>query len=169
MQLLSFNHQGSIAMPSFGSSENDEQNISKSALPEVLESQSLITDWTKNKSEQQLEELIGNLLKYGVFIACSTVLIGGILYLLRYGMEPVDYHFFQGQPSVLKSPGLVVTGILSGSHSSIIIFGLLILIAIPIVRVVLSLLTFVRQRDLTYTIITLLALFGLVFSFYKAY
>ncbi|NEQ27070.1 MAG: DUF1634 domain-containing protein [Microcoleus sp. SIO2G3] len=113
--------------------------------------------------------MIGNLLRYGVLIACSTVLMGGILYLVRYGAEPADYHFFLGQPSVLNSPRLVVTGIFSGSHNSIIVFGLLLLIAIPVLRVALSLFTFVRQKDFTYTVMTLLAFLGLIYSFIGAY
>lgn len=121
-----------------------------------------------NHNEQQLENLISNLLKYGVIVACSTVLIGGILYLAQYGMEPVDYRFFEGQPSVLDAPNLMISGVLAGSHNSIIILGLLLLIAIPVIRVVLSLLTFVKQRDLTYMGVTFLALSGLIYSFVSA-
>ncbi|MCP6762106.1 MAG: DUF1634 domain-containing protein [Fischerella sp. CENA71] len=120
-------------------------------------------------NEQRFERLIGNLLKYGILIAYSTVLIGGILYLVCYGTEPANYQFFQGQPSVLDAPSLVIRGILSGSHNSIIIFGLLQLIAIPVIRVAVSVFTFVRHRDLTYTVMTLLALSGLIYSFVAAY
>lgn len=156
-------------MPGFDSGENDGQHISKSAFGEVSDFHSGSGDCAKTLGEKQLEQLIGNLLRYGVLIACSTVLVGGILYLVRYGIEPADYHFFLGQPSVLNSPRLVVTGILSGSHNSIIVFGLLLLIAIPVLRVALSLFTFVRQRDFTYTVMTLLALLGLIYSFIGAY
>lgn len=150
MHLFNFNHQGTLAIPSFDTGENEQQNIFKTG-------------------DRQLEKLISNLLRYGVLIAFSTVLVGGVLYLFRYGVEPVDYHFFQGQPSVFDSPKLVVRGILSGSHNSIIIFGFLLLIAIPVIRVALSLFTFVRQRDFTYTVMTMLALLGLIYSFIGAY
>lgn len=124
--------------------------------------------YSNHDDEQQLENLISNLLRYGVIVACSTVLIGGVIYLAQYGMEPVDYQFFEGQPSVLNAPNLMISGVLAGSHSSIIILGLLLLIAIPVIRVLLSLLTFVKQRDLTYMGMTFLALSGLIYSFVSA-
>jgi uncharacterized membrane protein len=97
------------------------------------------------------------------------VLVRGVLYLVRYGVEPANYQFFQGQPSVFDSPKLMIRGILSGSHNSIIVFGLLLLIAIPIIRVTLSVFTFVRQGDFIYTVMTLLGIFGLIYSFMGAY
>lgn len=169
MHLSDFNHQESLSIPGFDSEENDRQNISKSALTEVHSFQSSSHECTKNESDRQLERLIGNLLKYGMIIAYSTVLVGGILYLVQCGVEPAEYQFFQGQPSLFDSPQLLVRGILSGSHSSIIVFGLLLLIAIPVVRVVLSLFTFIKQGDFTYTIVTLLSLCGLIYSFIGAY
>ncbi len=152
MHLSNFDH--------FGSGENGEPNISKSICE---------NDCTKTYSEQKFELLISNLLKYGIVSSCSTVLIGGILYLVRYGAEPANYQFFQGQPSVLGAPSLVIRGILSGSHNSIIIFGLLQLIAVPVIRVAVSVFAFLWQRDFTYTVMTLLALSGLVYSFVAAY
>lgn len=152
MHLSNFHH--------FSHSDHSELNSTQSICE---------NDYTKTSSEQQFELLIANLLKYGVLVSCTTVLIGGILYLVCYGAEPANYQFFQGQPSVLNAPHLVLTGILSGSHNSIIIFGLLQLIAIPVIRVALSVFTFVWRRDFTYTVMTLLALFGLAYSFVAAY
>jgi uncharacterized membrane protein len=133
-----------------------------------FDNQGLDKNVHSNYDEQQLENLISNLLRFGVIAACSTVLIGGVLYLAQSGMQPVDYRFFEGQPSVLDAPKLMISGVLAGSYNSIIILGLLLLIAIPIVRVILSLLTFVRQRDLTYITMTSLALSGLIYSFVTA-
>jgi uncharacterized membrane protein len=169
MQVLNLEYQDSFAISSVNRDENHEQSISKSALPEILEFHNNSHEYTKNKSEQQLEFLISNLLKYGVFTACFTVFVGGVLYLAECGLEPVDYHFFEGQPSVFHAPMLVVNGVLSGSHYSIILFGLLLLIAIPIIRVVISLVTFFRQGDFTYTLMTSIALSGLIYSFIAAY
>lgn len=169
MQLFNFKDQDSLTISSFNCDENHEGNISKSALVEIPKLPAASYDYTKTKSEQQLEILIGNLLKYGVFTACSTVLVGGILYLAESGLEPVDYRFFEGQPSVLHAPMLLVDGVLSGSYYSIIVFGLLLLIAIPIIRVIISLLTFLKQGDFTYTLMTSIALSGLIYSFITVY
>ncbi len=169
MQALNFKDQDSLTISIFNRNENHEENISKYALVEIPKLPIASHDYTKTKSEQQLEMWISNLLKYGVFVACSTVLVGGILYLAQCGLEPVDYRFFEGQPSVLHAPMLMVNGVLSGCHYSIIIFGLLLLIAIPVIRVIISLLTFLRQGDFTYTLMTSIALSGLIYSFITAY
>lgn len=124
---------------------------------------------TKISSEQQLEQLLSNLLKYGVLIAGALVLVGGVLYLIRHGAEPADYQFFLGEPSEFRSPVGVVRAVLSGSRRGIIQLGLLLLVATPIVRVAISLLAFLRQRDFTYVIVTSFVLAGLIYSLIGAY
>jgi uncharacterized membrane protein len=124
---------------------------------------------TKTPSELQFEELLSNLLKYGVIIASTVVLIGGILYLIRHGGERADYHFFQGEPSYFRSPTGVVTAVLSGSRRGMIQLGLLLLVATPIIRVVISLFIFLRQREFTYVVITLIVLTVLIYSLVGAY
>lgn len=123
----------------------------------------------KTLGEQQLEQLLSNLLKYGVLIASTVVLVGGILYLIRHGAEAADYQFFQGEPSKLRSPAGVVTAVRAGSSRGIIQLGLLLLVATPIIRVVISLFAFLQLRDFTYVIITLLVLTALIYSLVGAY
>lgn len=119
--------------------------------------------------EQQLEQFISQLLKYGVLLASGIVLVGGVLYLIRHGAEPADYRFFQGEPAEFRSPMGVLQAVLSGSRRGIIQLGLLILIATPITRVAFSFLAFLRQRDLVYIIVTLCVLVGLIYSLVGAY
>ncbi|MEH1925547.1 DUF1634 domain-containing protein [Nostoc sp.] len=123
----------------------------------------------KTLSEQQLEYLLSNLMKYGVLIASAVVLLGGILYLIHHGAEPAEYHFFRGEPSEFCSPIGVVKAVLSGSDRSIIQLGLLLLIATPILRVFISLLTFLLQREFIYVIVTLLVMASLTYSLVGAY
>lgn len=136
-----------------------------SALPKV----SSETIATKSLGDRQLEQFISNLLKYGVLLASTLVLMGGILYLIRHGAEPADYRFFQGTPSEFCSLGGVVTAVLSGSSRGIIQLGLLILIATPIARVAFSFLAFLQQRDVAYIFVTLCVLAGLIYSLIGAY
>ena len=131
---------------------------------------------TKTLSEQQLEYLLSNLLKYGVLIASAVVLLGGILYLIHHGNEPAGYHFFQEEPSEFRSLAGVVKAVLSGSDAygglrlrGIIQLGLLLLIATPILRVFISLLVFLLQREFIYVIVTLLVLSSLIYSLVGAY
>jgi uncharacterized membrane protein len=124
---------------------------------------------TKSVSEKQLEYLLSNLLKYGVLLASSVVLFGGILYLIHHGSEPTEYQVFLGTPSEFRSPTGVVNAILAGSRRGIIQLGLLILISIPILRVIISFLTFLLQRNFIYVIITSLVLASLTYSLVGAY
>ncbi len=124
---------------------------------------------TNLSSDRELEQFISKLLKYGVLLASTVVLMGGIVYLMRYGAEPVDYRFFQGEPSLLCSPKGVVTAVLAGHCRGVIQLGLLLLVATPVARVIFSLLTFLRKRDFTYVILTFLVLAGLIYSFIGAY
>ncbi len=122
-----------------------------------------------NNNEQQLKYLLSNLLKYGVLIATAVVLFGGILYLIHHGVEPARYQFFRGEPLQFRSPAGVVQAVLSGSDRGIIQLGLLLLIATPILRVVVSLLAFLLKREFIYVIVTLLVLASLTYSLIGAY
>ncbi len=116
--------------------------------------------WT----DEDLEEVIGNLLRWGVIVAAVLVLIGGALYLLRHGALPPNYEVFHGEPADLRSVGGIVSGALSLSGRGIIQLGLLLLIATPVARVAFSAFGFQRERDYTYTAITLFVLALLLYS-----
>ncbi|WP_442939846.1 DUF1634 domain-containing protein [Nostoc sp.] len=64
--------------------------------------------------------------------------------------------------TLLTSFFLCVLCVLCGSFFFLI--GLLLLIATPIARVIFSLFAFVRQRDLTYIIVTSIVLIELIYS-----
>lgn len=128
------------------------------------------SDETLDRSQEaKLELWISNLLRYGVQLSSLIVLVGGILYLIHHHAEPVDYRVFQGEPAIYRSPSGVVQALLEGHRRGIIQLGLLVLIATPILRVLLSLVTFLRWRDYTYAAITFLVLSGLIYSFVSAY
>ncbi|BAS54692.1 hypothetical protein NIES2135_00460 [Leptolyngbya boryana NIES-2135] len=128
------------------------------------------SDETLDRSQEaKLELWISNLLRYGVQLSSLIVLVGGILYLIHHHAEPVDYRVFQGEPAIYRSPSGVVQALLEGHRRGIIQLGLLVLIATPILRVLLSLVTFLRWRDYTYAAITFLVLSGLIYSFVGAY
>lgn len=124
---------------------------------------------TRTFGELSLETILSNLLRYGVLLASTVVFIGGILYLIRHGSEPVNYKFFQGEPAEFCSPLGVINAVLAGSRRGIIQLGLLLLIAIPVLRVVISLFTFIWRREFAYVIITLIVLASLTYSLVGAY
>ncbi|MGB7622717.1 MAG: DUF1634 domain-containing protein [Terriglobia bacterium] len=116
--------------------------------------------WT----DERVERIIGSLLRDGVMLAAGVVLVGGIVYLIRYGGGRPDYQVFRGEPSELHSVSGILRGIFALHSRSIIQFGLLLLIATPIARVVFSVFAFALQRDRTYVIITLIVLTVLLYS-----
>jgi uncharacterized membrane protein len=116
--------------------------------------------WT----DERVEHIIGSLLRNGVILAAGVVLAGGIAYLIRHGGSRPNYLVFRGEPSDLHSISGILKGVFSLHSRSIIQFGLLLLIATPIARVVFSVLAFALERDWTYVVITLMVLAVLLFG-----
>src|ERR1700736_5466599 len=106
--------------------------------------------WT----DERVEQIVGNLLRAGVIIAAGVVTAGGLLYLIRYGRSPTDYHIFRGEPADLRSPWGIVQDALALRRRGLIQLGVLLLIATPVARVVFSVFAFAFQRDWTYVIVT---------------
>jgi uncharacterized membrane protein len=120
------------------------------------------TEWT----DERIERILGNLLRYGVLAAASTVFLGGVIYLWRRGDLIVPYHVFEGEPANLRSPVAIFKDAFAFRGRSLIQFGLLILIATPVARVVFSVFAFIRQRDYLYVAVTLFVLLVLLYSLF---
>jgi uncharacterized membrane protein len=115
-------------------------------------------------NEKKIETIIGNLLRIGVLISAAVVLIGGILYLYRFGNTQTHLAVFLSEPANLRTVPGIVERSLTWSSRGLIQLGLLFLIATPVARVVFTLIAFLVKRDRTYTIITLIVLAVLAFS-----
>jgi len=115
-------------------------------------------------SDEQVDRFLGNLLRAGVLLAAAVGAAGGALYLARYGLRPVDYGQFHGEPSDLRTVRGIVGGALALRSASIVQLGLLLLIGTPVARVASSLVAFVLQRDRVYVMITAVVLALLLFS-----
>ncbi|MBD2449374.1 DUF1634 domain-containing protein [Nostoc sp. FACHB-152] len=118
----------------------------------------------KSESEKNFENLLSNLLKYGVLTASAVVLFGGIIYLVHHGSEPARYQFFRGEPSQFRSLDGIVQALLAGSDRAIIQLGLLLLVATPILRIIISLFAFIKMRNWSFVMITLVVLTSLIYS-----
>jgi uncharacterized membrane protein len=116
--------------------------------------------WT----DEQMDGAIAVILRTGVILAALTVLAGGILYLQRYGLALPDYRAFHGEPSDLRSLSGIMKDTLALRPRGIIQFGLLLLIATPIVRVTFAVIAFALQRDRVYVMVTLIVLGVLLYS-----
>ncbi len=115
-------------------------------------------------NDQRIEVIIGHLLRSGVLLSATVVIFGGIVYLARHGHEVTNYSVFHGDTSPLRSLTGILHGTLQFSARAIIQFGLLLLIATPIARVIFSAIAFAVERDYLYVAFTLAVLGILAYS-----
>jgi uncharacterized membrane protein len=119
-------------------------------------------------ADEHLEQVIGILLRIGVTLAALLVVVGGIVYLVRHGVEKVeDRHVFRPQPAEFSRPLDIVRTGAGANGRGLIQFGLLVLIATPIARVFFSAWAFARQRDWLYLAFTLVVLTILLYGLFS--
>jgi len=133
-----------------------------------MSDQSHTTEPAGGWNDLRIEIIVGVLLRTGVILAAAVVLVGAVLYLSRHGNEIPNYATFHGEPESLKSPADVFQGVMHLSARAIIQFGLLLLIATPVARVLFSAIAFVLERDGMYVGITLFVLAVLLLSLFGA-
>lgn len=116
--------------------------------------------------DHRIEVVIGTLLRVGVLLSAAVVILGGIIYLVRHGHTIVNYRNFEGSQSPLRKLSGIFHGLAQPSGRAIIQFGLLLLIATPVARVLFSAIAFARQRDHLYVALTLAVLAILTYSLF---
>ncbi|MFT3824797.1 MAG: DUF1634 domain-containing protein [Chitinophagaceae bacterium] len=109
--------------------------------------------------DKDLQYIIGNLLRWGVWISMTVTFIGGVIYLWRHGHEVSYYPKFveedHSTAAILKD---VWEGIMGGHGKAMIKLGVILLFATPIMRVLFSLIGFIMEKDKLYIVITLIVL-----------
>jgi len=116
--------------------------------------------WT----DQKVEGVIGNLLRTGVILSATVVLIGAVIFLARHGGSPADYRVFKGEPNDLRSVAGIVERSIHFSGRGIIQLGLIILIATPVARVAFAIYGFAAEGDRLYVGFTIAVLAVLLYS-----
>ena len=115
--------------------------------------------------DQDLERIIGQLLRFGVLLSSLVVLAGGIVYLIRHGHEQPAFGSFKGEPDKMKDPAPMWKAILRGEGRPLIALGLLLLILTPIARIVFSVAGYLLEKDYLYVVITLFVLTVILWNF----
>ena len=118
--------------------------------------------WT----DEYMELLISKLLRWGVIVASAVVCMGAAIFLSREGSLKPEYASFQGEPEKFRDVFQILASTLVPSGRGIIETGVLLLITIPILRVLLSVISFAKEKDRTYVLITSLVLCFLLFSLF---
>lgn len=117
------------------------------------------------------ERIVSALLRYGVSISLALVLLGGVLLVAETGLG----HSLRVDPRIAPMEGATqpwprtIGGVLRGAldldPDALILLGLLLLIATPVLRVVVSMVLFLVEGDYVYVGITLFVLAMLVLGF----
>ena len=118
---------------------------------------------------RKVELLISTLLRTGVLVSLSLVVIGALVGALRHP----DAMASLAAMRQLTTPGAVFphtwaavgAGLLRLQGQAIIAAGLLLLIATPVMRVAVSIFAFRAEGDRLYTRITMVVLFFLLVGF----
>jgi uncharacterized membrane protein len=111
------------------------------------------------------ELLISDLLRYGVLTSLTLVTVGTLVTFLHHRDYLVSSEAllrFTQPHAVPHGLSEVVAGALAARGQSLVMSGLLVMMAVPVMRVALSLLIFRQQRDTRYVVITSVVL-GLLF------
>jgi uncharacterized membrane protein len=114
--------------------------------------------------DKSVEVFLGKLLRWGVLLAALVVFVGGMWFLVESYAVEQNYRTFRGEPAELRGVAQIVHQAMALDPLGLIQFGLLLLIATPVARVLFSVLGFALEHDWMYVVLTLLVLALLVYT-----
>ena len=127
-----------------------------------------------NDRTLRIELMIAQLLRWGVALSFVIIAIGagGVLGTEQTGYRQIRLNdlgslieYNDDHPPFPNSLGDVLNGVIALKPYAIISLGLLVLIAIPVMRVVVSIIAFALERDWLYVLITAFVFAMLMLSF----
>jgi uncharacterized membrane protein len=116
--------------------------------------------------DEKIEIIVGNLLRAGVLLSASVVVIGALVYLTRHGGSPTNFQAFRGEPADLRSIWGILHAAFTMRGRGIIQLGLLLLIATPVARVAFSIFGFAKEKDYMYVAFTTTVFLILLYSMF---
>jgi len=111
------------------------------------------TNKQENLNDKDIQVILGTLLRAGVIISMSIVLIGGALFLIHNKGGTTDYKVFKPELAKFSSIAEIFKGVLTLHGDAIVQFGILMLIFTPIARIVFAIFSFLIERDYLYVLI----------------
>ena len=109
-------------------------------------------------TDEKMDTAIGIILRTGVMLAAAIVLAGGAFYLAQNPNAAPDHARFHGVSAALTHFATIATGAASLNPLFIIQFGLVVLMATPVVRVIACVFGFGLKRDWHYVVISCIVL-----------
>ena len=117
-------------------------------------------------SDKDVQLILGTLLRVGVIISTSVVLLGGIIFLSNHTHQLVSFGNFKPEEAKFSSVSKILSGLKTFDGLAIIQFGVLLLIFTPIARVVFSIFSFLMEKDYMYVVIGVIVLCVIITSLY---
>jgi uncharacterized membrane protein len=137
--------------------QNDKKQLAKQKSRSIFSAEF----W----GQRDMEIYVGKLLRYGVLTACAITLVGGLIYVFQssgtmpnYKPMPGHHDQFEGVVAYLRELNTIIPRMLQCDGAAIVQFGVVVLIATPILRIVFSAVAFLIEKDYLYVGITLLVL-----------
>ncbi len=116
-----------------------------------------------------IEIWISYVLRIGVTVAGAIILIGVLVFLIRGPVagEPGSYHAVTGGGghSIAISWEDVWNGVKAGQGLAIVQLGLLVLVLTPLMRVGMTVILFLAERDIPFIVVTTIVFIILVIGF----
>jgi uncharacterized membrane protein len=117
---------------------------------------------------ERIENLISHVLRIGVGVSLAVIVTGTVISFVHhpgYLSSPQTLAPLTVRSAEAPTVHAVFTGVLAGRGQAMVMLGLMLLIATPVLRVAVSIVVFVIQRDRIFVAITLVVLTLLLVSF----
>ena len=124
---------------------------------------------SKPFTDLDLNRSVGNLLRLGVILSVATSLIGFIKLFTEGFKMPRKYNLLNMGDSSEKVWGSFWDSLCKGEGMAIIQLGILLLILTPMVRIIFALIGYLKEKDYTYVVISLIVLTIMLVSFLTGY
>jgi uncharacterized membrane protein len=106
--------------------------------------------------DKDMQAVIGWILRIGVFVSTAFVITGGVIFLFNHGHSQIDFVSFNKVPDFISHVSSVIDGVIHLKGQAIIQFGIVLLIATPVLRVIFAGIGFLMEKDYLYTFISIL-------------
>jgi uncharacterized membrane protein len=122
-----------------------------------------------NHQPRLIDTVISAILRGGVALSVSIIAIGIVLTFVHhrdyFSSRPALGQLIDAHGSYTATVSSVISGTREGRGQSIVMVGILVLIATPVVRVAASIALFAAEHDRVYVLITSVVLLLLLLSF----
>lgn len=116
-----------------------------------------------------IESAISTILRAGVAVSITIIAIGLVTTFVHhhdyFSSRPILGTLIDGRANYTSSLSSVIVGAREGRGQSIVMIGILVLIATPVIRVATSIVLFAAERDVAYVAMTSIVLLLLILSF----